>query len=267
MRIAILHPQRPLNGILPGFYPSDTLSCRESTFPRHGFSFSSTQRPRPKCTSPLNRRARSRVDVPETFPFSLSGTASTVRGRRSETGIPFRATVRPPVSSNDHYEGSTRQRPVTNYILLAQSRPARTHTMRALPRERRYSTRTRHARARALVRHGPRRPLAKVQISRQIKSFSPAILLAGVPPTFSLESIHRTDRRRGLPSLLAPPHHRPRSGRGGTPREIERTREGPRDLSGILLHARRDPENAARRLPAITRSARARCYQNIDSDR
>jgi len=202
------------------------------------------------------------VNVPETFPFSLSGTAGTVRGRRSETGIPFRATVRPPVSSNDHYEGSTRQRPVTNYILLAQSRPARTCTMRVLPRERRY---TAHRRARARVRHGPRRPLAKVQISRQIKSFSPAILLAGVPPTFSLESIHRADRRRGLPSLLAPPHHRSRSRRGGTPREIERTREGPRDLSGILLHATRDPENAARRLrSAITRTARARarakCY-------
>lgn len=39
------------------------------------------------------------------------------------------------------------------------------------------------------VSHGSRRPLAKVQISRQIKSFSPAILLARVPPTFSLESI------------------------------------------------------------------------------
>jgi len=92
------------------------------------------------------------VNVPETFPFSLSGTAGTVRGRRSETGIPFRATVRPPVSSNDHYEGSTRQRPVTNYILLAQSRPARTYTMRVLPRERRYTGTQARVRARARAR-------------------------------------------------------------------------------------------------------------------
>lgn len=36
---------------------------------------------------------------------------------------------RPVVPSDDHYEGSTRQRPVTNYILLAQSRSARTYTV------------------------------------------------------------------------------------------------------------------------------------------
>lgn len=55
--------------------------------------------------------------------------AGAVRGRRLETvwdAVPGDGH-RPAVPSDDHYEGSTRQRPVTNYILLAQSRSARTY--------------------------------------------------------------------------------------------------------------------------------------------
>lgn len=62
------------------------------------------------------------------------------------------------------------QRPVTNYILLAQSRSRVCMYVRTLPHERHHYYTLRAA-----------RPLAKVQISRQIKSFSAIFWLEFLP--------------------------------------------------------------------------------------
>lgn len=136
-----------------------------------------------------------------------------VRRRRLET---VRDTVlneghkQPTVSSNNHYEGSTQhQRPVTNYILLAQSRSARY---------------VQGAHVHCTTRYESYRPLAKVQISRQIKSFSRRSSWLEFLPRFPEKPLRSGSATEPadppLPSVLV-------SRRGELPREIERAREGP----------------------------------------
>jgi len=191
------------------------------------------------------------VNVPETFPFSLSGTVGTVRGRRSETRIPFRATVRPPVSSNDHYEGSTRQRPVTNYILLAQSRPARTYTMRVLPRGVAAHRRAHTNVAGRGVRWRKSKSLGRLKASLRRSSWLEFL------PRFPWKA--STERIGGGACRLSSVAPSPSSFRtAGRPAKSS-AREGLRDLSGIHLRATRNAENAERR-----RTARPKCYRDVN---
>lgn len=139
------------------------------------------------------------MNVPETIPFPQAGRphgTGTVRRRRLETvwDTVLGDGHKPTVSSNDHYEGSTQQRPVTNYILLAQSRSARIYTARTNVTALHYTT---HVTSRT-VRWQKSKSLGRLK----------ATLDDPLGWSFchvSLESLCGADRRRSPPILPSLP--------------------------------------------------------------
>lgn len=171
------------------------------------------------------------------FPFFRRDNrhTGTVRGWRLETvwdTVPGDGH-RPAVPSDDHYEGSTRQRPVTNYILLAQSRSARTYTVR----ERASLYVHTYTVTSPAVRWRKSKSLGRLKASH-------GNLLDWSSSHVSLKSLYGANRRPSPPILsllfLCPPSSF-RTRRG----YAEYTREGPPTFLRVLLHVTeaRKPKN------------------------